>query len=89
MKDYIYVGSFERRWKRQVYERLLPTASAFVLVSYNNVFDSILEECALFDELAESLVVQHVITITNFEHQVTNRYSSFICDNIKLLRHWI
>jgi len=87
MKDYIYVGSFERRWKRQVYERQLSTASAYVLVNYNAELDSILEECRLFDELGESLVVQRVITITNFEDQVTNCYSSFIRDNIKLLRH--
>jgi hypothetical protein len=85
--SYIYVGSYEQRWQRQVYERQLPTAKAWVLVSYNNVLDSILEEHQLFDELHESLVVQRVITITNFEQQVTNVYSSFICNNIKLLRH--
>lgn len=87
MKDYIYVGSYERRWKRLNYEQQLPTASAYVMVSYNMEFDSILEEGRLFDELDELVVVQHVITITNFEQQVTSVYGSFIRENIKLLRH--
>jgi hypothetical protein len=87
MKNYIYVGSFERRWSRLYYERQLPTVRAWVLVSYNAELDSILEESRLFDELSESLVVQQVITVTNFETQVTNVYTPFIRDNIKLLRH--
>lgn len=87
MKDYIYVGSFEHRWKRLTYKRQLATTKALIMVNYNSEYDSIVEECWLFDELDESLVTETLITITNFEQQVSSRYSPFIRDNIKLLRH--
>lgn len=87
MDDYIYVGSFERRWKYFNYQYQLKTKSSWVLVNYSTVFDSILEEHVAFDDVDERLTINRLITITDFEQQVVACYSEFIVNNIKLLRH--
>lgn len=87
MDDYIYVGSFELRWKhfnRKKWQ--LKTESSWVLVNYNMKYDSILEEHVMFERNNESLTLTKTIVITDFEKQVVACYSEFIVNNIKLLR---
>lgn len=85
--DYIYVGSFELRWKRFNYYHQIKTESCLIMVNYNTEFDAILEECVMFSEgLDERLTINQEITITDFEKQVETQYTEFIVNNIKLLR---
>ncbi len=84
--DYIYVGSFERRWKFFNWVHQIKTNSCLVLVNYSTKYDSILEEHVMFDEGDESLTLTKTIVITDFEKQVEAQYSEFIVNNIKLLR---
>ena len=87
MDDYIYVGSFELRWKYFNWVYKIKTNSCLVLVNYNTEYDSILEEHVMFDEeLDEGLTITKTIVITDFEKQVVAQYSEFIVNNIKLLR---
>lgn len=86
-QDYIYVGSFENRWKYFNYQHQLKTESSWVLVNYNAKYDNLLEEHIMFDEKNdEALTITKKITITDFEKQVEARYPSFVVNNIKLLR---
>ena len=86
MNDFIYVGSFENRWKYFNYQHQIKTKSSWVLVSYNTKYDNILEEHVLFDEDDEACVITKTIVITDFEKQVVGVYSEFIVNNINLLR---
>ena len=87
MKDYIYVGSFELRWKYFNWVYKIKTDSCLVMVNYSTKYDSILEEHVMFDEeLDEGLTINQEITITDFEKQVVEHYTKFIVNNIKLLR---
>lgn len=86
MKDYIYVGSYELRWRYFNFKYRIPTESSYVMVNYCAKTDSILEERHQYDELAESLVINETIYITDFEKQVQKKYTPFIVNNINLLR---
>lgn len=87
MKNYIYVGSYELRWKYFNYQYQLKTESSWVLVNYNAKYDNLLEEHIMFDEKNnEALTITKKITITDFEKQVVECYIKFIVNNIKLLR---
>lgn len=86
MNDFIYVGSYELRWKFFNWTHQIKTDSCLVLVNYNTEYDSILEEHVLFNEDDEGITLTKTITITDFEKQVVARYSEFIVNNIKLLR---
>lgn len=86
-QQFVYVGSFELRWKYFNWVYKIKTDSCLVLVNYNAKYDSILEECIMFDEKNnEALTITKRITIVNFEKQVVTKYSEFIVNNIKLLR---
>lgn len=87
MDDYIFVGSFEKRWTYHYFNFQLSADSGYTMVSYSTKHDSILEESRKFDELGEGMLFEKVIVITNFEEQVEKKYSQFILNNIKLLRH--
>lgn len=86
MDDYIYVGSYELRWKFFNWAYKIKTDSCLVLVNYNTEYDIILEEHVMFNEGDEACVLIKKITITDFEKQVVAKYSEFIVNNIKLLR---
>lgn len=84
--NYIYIGSFERRWKFFNWAYKIKTNSCLVMVNYNTEYDSILEEHVMFNEGDDSLILTKKITITDFEKQVVERYTKFIVNNINLLR---
>lgn len=87
MDNYIFVGSFENRWKYFNYQYQLKTKSSWVLVSYNAKYDNLLEEHIMFDEKNdERITINREITITDFEKQVCECYTKFIVNNIQLLR---
>lgn len=86
MNDYIYVGSYELRWKYFNWVYKIKTNSCLVMVNYSTKYDSILEEHVMFDEDDEALTIIKRITVTDFEKQVVERYTKFIVNNIKLLR---
>ena len=84
--DYIYVGSYELRWKYFNWTHQIKTNSCLILVNYNTEYDSILEEHIMFDEDDEACVITKTIVITDFKKQVEGMYTEFIVNNIKLLR---
>lgn len=86
IKDFIYVGSYETRWKYFNHKYQLKTDSCLVLINYNVKYDNLLEEHIMFDEYNEACTITKKITIVDFEKQVCEHYTKFIVNNIKLLR---
>lgn len=84
--DYIYVGSFEKRWCWHNRDYKIETDSCLVAVHYNSMLDGILEEQLMFDEENdEGLTVRHKFVIGDFD-KLLDRYTEFILNNINLLR---
>ena len=86
IEDFIFVGSYEKRWKYFNWKYGLATDSCLVNVNYSAVLDELVEELVMFDDVDERLVINRLITITDFEQQVVATYSEFIVHNINLLR---
>ncbi len=86
MDDYIYVGSYEKRWKYFNYQHQLKTESSWVLVNYNAKYDNLLEEHIMFYGVDEACVLTKTFVITDFVKQVEEQYPEFVVNNIKLLR---